>query len=257
MAARGGYGQYCGLARALETIGERWALLLVRDLLVGPRRFTDLARGLPRIPSNVLSTRLRELEEAGVIERRLLPRPTGSVVYALTDRGRALEDAVIALGRWGAEALGDPGEGEVITVESMTMALRTTFDRAAARGPRAVFELRMGEVILHATIAGARLEVAPGPAEAADLVIHAGPGLRRLMAGELTPAAAIEGGVVAIEGDPRLLERFAEVFRIGPPRAPRGQPKAEVTRGRSAAARATASTPGDGPRRTRGRSSRG
>src|SRR3981189_2283805 len=97
VAARS-YGQYCGLARALELVGERWALLIVRDLLVGPRRFTDLRQGLPRIPTNVLSDRLTELEQSGIIRRRVLPRPSGSVVYELTEYGSRLEDAVLRLG---------------------------------------------------------------------------------------------------------------------------------------------------------------
>src|ERR671931_2934804 len=98
MARRRAYGQYCGLARAVEVVGERWALLIVRDLLVGPKRFTDLRRGLPRIPTNVLAERLRELEDAGVVRRRVLPRPAGSVVYELTDYGSELEDVVMRLG---------------------------------------------------------------------------------------------------------------------------------------------------------------
>ncbi|HEX8861639.1 MAG TPA: helix-turn-helix domain-containing protein, partial [Actinomycetes bacterium] len=79
------YGQYCGLAHAMELVGERWALLVIRDLLPGPKRFTDLRNGLPRIPTNILSARLKELEASGVVQRRLLPRPQGSVVYELTD----------------------------------------------------------------------------------------------------------------------------------------------------------------------------
>src|SRR5438105_14626994 len=99
------YGQFCGLARALELVGERWALLIVRDLLVGPKRFTDLRRGLPRIPTNVLSTRLKELEHNGIVRRRLLPRPASGVVYELTEHGRELEDIVLRLGLWGAATL--------------------------------------------------------------------------------------------------------------------------------------------------------
>src|SRR3981081_3351856 len=89
------YGQFCGLARAVELLGERWALLVVRDLLVSPKRFTDLRRALPRIPTNVLSDRLRELEDAGVVHRRVLPRPAGSIVYELTEYGEQLEDIVL------------------------------------------------------------------------------------------------------------------------------------------------------------------
>ena len=98
------YGQSGGLAQALEIIGERWALLIVRDLLEGPRRFTDLRSGLPRIATNVLSARLKQLETAGVVRRRVLPRPDGSVVYELTDYGRELEDVVDSLARWGARS---------------------------------------------------------------------------------------------------------------------------------------------------------
>src|SRR5690349_23827015 len=104
MPARG-YGQYCGLARALELIGERWALLIIRDLLVGPRRFTDLRKGLPRIPSNVLSDRLKELEQDGIVSRRVLPRPATATVYEQTPYGPQLEQAVAHHGRWGSQSL--------------------------------------------------------------------------------------------------------------------------------------------------------
>src|SRR5437763_13541599 len=99
------YDQFCGVARALDLVGERWALLLVRDLLLGPKRFTDLRRGLPGIGTNVLAARLKELERAGVIARRTLPPPAASVVYELTEYGRALEGPLLALGRWGARSM--------------------------------------------------------------------------------------------------------------------------------------------------------
>src|SRR4030088_1295484 len=113
MAART-YGQFCGVARALELVGERWALLIVRDLLVGPRRFTDLLQGLPRIPTHVLSDRLKELEHGGIVRRRVLPRPAASIVYELTEYGAELEEVVLQLGRWGANALGHPRPGEIV-----------------------------------------------------------------------------------------------------------------------------------------------
>ncbi|MFN2460621.1 MAG: winged helix-turn-helix transcriptional regulator, partial [Candidatus Velthaea sp.] len=127
MKARG-YGQYCGFARALEVVGERWTLLIVRDLLVEPKRFTDLLRGLPGIPSNILTARLKELEHGGIVRRRLLPRPARGVVYELTEYGRELEPVVIELGRWGAKNLGDPRLDETVTADSLVTALRTTFD---------------------------------------------------------------------------------------------------------------------------------
>ena len=215
MASRA-YGQYCGLARALEILGERWGLLIVRDLLVGPKRFTDLQRGLPGIPSNVLTSRLRELEGAGVVQRRLQPRPDRGVAYELTHYGAELEDAVVLFGRWGAKSLGDPQPGEILTDDSMIMAMRSTFRPEAARGLRAGFELRLGEIVLAIRVADGAVGVVAEPLPDADLVIEAGPGIRRLMAGEITSETAIAEGIVRISGDPVLLTRFAELFRIDP-----------------------------------------
>ncbi len=210
------YGQYCGLARALEIIGERWAVLIVRDLLVGPKRFTDLLHGLPRIPTNVLAARLKELEAGGVVRRRLLPRPAGSVIYELTEYGAELEDAIVMLGRWGAKLLDEPRSDEIITKDSMVMALRSTFDAKAARTLRANYELHFGDIVIHARIDKGKLKVAAGPFPKADLIIEAGPAIKELMAGTITPSQAIKKGIVRLTGDPGLLTRFAEIFRIEP-----------------------------------------
>jgi DNA-binding HxlR family transcriptional regulator len=210
------YGSYCGIARALEIVGERWALLVVRDLIQGPKRFTDLRRGLPRIPSNVLSARLKELEEAGVIHRRLLPRPSTGIVYELTEYGRELEDIVLRLGLWGARLLGEPRLEDTVNPDSLMLALRATFRPEAARGLRATYELRLGDIVLHARIDKGRLEVAEGPLPDADLVVETDLTLRALMCGELSPAEAIERGKVRLTGEPELLERFVEVFHIPP-----------------------------------------
>ena len=210
------YGQYCGFARALEVVGERWALLVVRDLLVGPKRFTDLLNGLPGIPSNILTARLKELESAGVARRRVLPRPSRAVVYELTEYGLELEAVVVELGRWGAKNLGDPRPGEALTVDALITALRSTFRADAARGFQAGYELHVGEIVLHARVDDGRVEVAAGALPGADLVIAAGPGIRALMAGELSPAAAVENGTVHVKGSRKLLTRFAEIFRIEP-----------------------------------------
>ncbi len=212
--AKRAYGQYCGFARALEIVGERWGLLIIRDLLVGPKRFTDLRRGLPRIPSNILSDRLKELEDAGVVQRRVLPRPAGSIVYELTEHGGDLEEAVLALGRWGARSLGDPRPGEIITVDSVIMAMRTTFRPDAAKDLRASYELRLGDVILNMQIEDGSLRVAEGSLPEADLIIEAGPAIKTLMAREVTPAEAIANGLVRLTGNAELLERFVEMFRI-------------------------------------------
>ncbi|MBB3663070.1 MULTISPECIES: winged helix-turn-helix transcriptional regulator [Prauserella salsuginis group] len=209
------YGQFCGLVRAVELVGERWALLIVRDLLVAPKRYTDLKRGLPRIPTNVLSARLKELETAGIVERRLRPRPDGSVEYALTEYGADLEDAVLAFGRWGARALGEPGPDEIITSDSLVIALRTAFlPEAAAEEADATYEIRLGDVVVHARVDGGELVAGTGEADGADLVIETGPAFRALLAGELAPDDAVADGSVAITGPKELLAAFTRSFRI-------------------------------------------
>jgi DNA-binding HxlR family transcriptional regulator len=219
------YGQFCGLARALELVGERWAMLIVRDLVLGPKRFTDLRRGLPRIPTNILSARLKELEQTGVIRRRVLPRPAASVVYELTGYGRDLEDIVLRLGRWGARSLTEPGPEDIVTPDSIILALRATFVPEAAAGPPVRYELRLGDVVVHAKVRDGALETGSGPLPptepprdgARDLVIETGPVFRALLAREITPAEAIATGQVRLTGDPALLDRFVELFSIPPP----------------------------------------
>ncbi|MFW2236949.1 winged helix-turn-helix transcriptional regulator [Rhodococcus opacus] len=212
--ARQTYGQYCGLAHALDIVGQRWALLIVRDLLVGPRRYTDLKQGLPGIPSNILSARLKELEDADVIARRALPRPSNAVVYELTDYGNALEDVVKSLGRWGARTLGEPDPDDAVTVDSMVMALRSTFHPDAARDVTLTYELRLGPIVLSARIDRGALEVVESAADQPDLVIETGPAVKALMAREITPEDAIAVGSVSVTGDPALLATFADVFSI-------------------------------------------
>lgn len=209
------YGQFCGVARALELVSERWALLIIRDLLVGPRRFTDLRRGLPKIPTNILAARLHELEEAGVVRRRALPRPASGVVYELTAHGEELEPIVLGLGRWGAQSLGVPREEEIVTVDSMIMALRTTFQPEAARGLQARYECHFGDIMINARIADGVLTVAAGPLPDADLVLTATAPINPLLTGAISPSEAIERGLVQITGDPVWLERFVTLFRIG------------------------------------------
>lgn len=214
MVTKRAYGQYCGLSRAAEIVGERWGFLIIRDLLVGPKRFTDLSRGLPGIPSNVLTARLKELEEAGVVARRALARPARSVIYELTPYGQELEGIVYRLGCWGAKSMGDPRPEEIVTPDSLVMALRSTFQPEAARGLHAGYELRLGDIVLHARIDDGRIDAGVGPLEEPDLVIETDPALKALMTGELTPAQALASGVAHVSGDAALFERFAQVFVI-------------------------------------------
>lgn len=208
------YGQYCGFSRALELVGERWAMLILRDLFVEPKRFSDLQRGLPGIPSNILTARLKELEENGLVRRRAQPRPGGGVTYELTEDGRDLEPAVIELGRWGAKRLGNVRPHEVVTEDSMVMALRTTFRAEAAGKRKARFELRLGEIVLHAIVRNGSVTVEKGPLEDPDLIIEAGPGIRAVMAQEITPDEALKAKIVRIKGDRTLFPLFARIFRI-------------------------------------------
>lgn len=210
------YGQHCGLAHALELVGERWALLLIRDLIPGPKRFTDLQRGLPRIPTNVLSARLKELEDAGVISRRALPRPAAGVGYELTEYGRELEDIALRLALWGAKSLGEPRPEDTFSTDALLLALRATFRPEAARGLKASYELRLGEIVVHMRVDKGALVVAEGPLPDADLALDTDMTLRRLMTGELGPGEAIKSGSVRVTGSRDLLERFVEIFHIPP-----------------------------------------
>jgi DNA-binding HxlR family transcriptional regulator len=186
------YGKYCGLAHALELVGERWALVLVSDLLRGPKRFTDLQRGQPRIPSNVLSARLKELEDEGIVRRQVLPRPASGVGYELTEYGRELEDVVLRLGLWGAKSMPEPQPDDVVTADTLFLALRSTFRPEAARQLRAAYELRLGEIVVHARVDHGALEVDEGPVADADLILETDETLHPLFTGELSTAEAIE-----------------------------------------------------------------
>ena len=211
MAARE-YGQYDGVTRGLELVGERWALLIVRDLLVGPRRYGELAGGLPRIPSNILAARLRELQAAGIIRR--VPR-SRIIIYELTPYGRELEPIVLALGSWGFKAMGDPRAEQVITPDSMTVTLRTAFrPQVAASLPATAYAARLGPAGLLIRVDGSVLDVTRGDGPV-DLAFAAGPGIHRVISGALAPDRAIATGVVEVlRGRGDLLDRFASTFHL-------------------------------------------
>ena len=206
------YGQYDGVTRAMELVGERWAMLIVRDLLVGPRRNGELAAGLPRIPSNILATRLKELQAAGVIRRA--PR-SRIVIYELTPYGRELEPVVLALGAWGFKALGEPRDEQVLTPDAMTISLRTAFrPRVAAALPATAYAARLDSAELLIRVDGSDLDVSRGDGPV-DLAFTAGPGIRRILSGELAPDRAIATGVVEVlRGSGDLLDRFASTFHL-------------------------------------------
>lgn len=208
------YGQYCGLARALDLVGERWALLIVRDLTIRPRRYTDLQAGLPGIPTNVLSTRLKELEQAGVVERRVAPAPQRGVVYALTPVGQELEPVLLALGRWGSSQLGDPQPGDVITPDAAVLNMRANFQPAEATGVTGSWEIHVGDLVLHAVLTDGKLESGIGPAPGEpDLVMTARIGADDVPSYRAFVKAA-KSGKVDLVGRRELLDTFLRVFTV-------------------------------------------
>jgi DNA-binding HxlR family transcriptional regulator len=214
------YGDGCAIARALDLVGERWALLVVRELLLGPKRHTDLRSGLPNASPNVLSQRLRELERAGVVWRYKLPPPAGSRVYELTDWGRELEEIVISLGRWGARSPPPPSDAPIMSADSIMLALRARFDSSAAHGLRAGYELRLGEERFRIEVADNQIEVARGGADRADATIDTDPGTLDAVLWRDRPLAdAQRSANMTIEGDKAAVERFLRLFPMPEPAA--------------------------------------
>lgn len=210
-----GFGQYGGVARAIERIGERWALLIVRDLLAGARRYSDLKAGLPRIPTNILSDRLKELQEAGVVRR--VPTVRGG--YELTALGRALEPVVVELERWGWAVLGDLGDGEIVTADALALTLRAAFRPAdAVELPPTEYVLHTGDISVSAIVDGASLDVlgvGPGALPGPDRQLSA-TGSVSLLELTLEPAGLrdlLGGGQGPRGADAELVTRFQRTFR--------------------------------------------
>jgi len=205
------YDQFCGIARALDLVGERWALLIVRDLILGPKRFTDLRRGLPGIGTNVLAARLKELERDGVVARRSLPPPAASTVYELTEYGRALEGPLLAVGRWGARSMGSRQPEQALRSEWLGVALKAFFRPEAAADLEVQIELRFDDGTLLARVDHGTLAVEPASPNGADLVLETTvETLIGYLAGAEVPPAAL-----AAQGDGALLERLPRIFAFG------------------------------------------
>jgi DNA-binding HxlR family transcriptional regulator len=196
------YGDPCGVARALDLVGERWALLIVRDLLLGPKRFTDLQTGLTGVPPNVLTTRLNDLQEAGVVRKRTLPPPAAARVYELTEWGAGLKPIVLALGLWGSRSPVPPPEGELGT-DSLMLSLLGALDPAAFAPGGGTFEVRLGRESFTVSI-GEDVQVARGtaPGSAGAVIDTDAATLTALMAGDVEVEAVIAAGRVRLEGDP-------------------------------------------------------
>ena len=217
MSGTRSYGDSCGIARALDVVGERWALLVVRELMLGPKRFTDLRSGLPTASPNVLSQRLDDLEATGVVRRRKLEPPAASWIYELTEWGRELEPVLLALGRWGSASPSMPAAG--LSVDSLMLALKTTFDPSAGSGSGSgagVYGVRLGDDRFRVEVADGHVEVARGAADDAVAAIETDTvTLTRLVFGGLPPADAVRSGDAVVTGDRRAFARFLRLFPVG------------------------------------------
>ncbi len=195
------YDDPCGVARALDVVGERWALLVVRELLLGPKRFADLARGLPGMSQNVLAQRIRELEDADIVRRRVLGPPVGTRVYELTARGVELEAVLVELSRWGSrQPLMSDAE---LSVDALALALRVTFH---GDGLRAQIGLRLGPDMLTARVGGDTFRIERREPESPDAVITSDVAALRgvVFGGDPLPAGVL--------GDRIVAERFVRLF---------------------------------------------
>jgi DNA-binding HxlR family transcriptional regulator len=214
------YDQYCPIAHAVGMLGERWTLLVVRELIYGPKRYTDLVEGLPGIGTNVLAARLRDLEACGIVEKRKLPPPAASTVYELTEYGRGLEEAVYALARWGIRTLGPPGPDDELEAEWGIHAFPALLNPEAARGLTETYVLRIGDDVFTTRLEDGELTASVGEAEDADLVLEVDmETFFGLAGGDLSPADAVEQGLANVEGDLETLERCFTVFTFAPRRA--------------------------------------
>jgi DNA-binding HxlR family transcriptional regulator len=203
----------------MDLLGERWGLLVVRELLLGPKRFTDLRRGLPNASPNMVSARLRELERSGIVQRRTLPPPAGSSVYELTDWGRELEPIVVALGGWAVRSPSFPDDFPV-SIDSVALALASLFDSDGAEGFTATLELRLSEEGFRVRIADGRIEVDRGRAQEPDAIIEADvEALRAVLWLGRELDEALRAGEIRIEGDRRTVNRFVRLFPLPEPAA--------------------------------------
>ncbi|WP_158883782.1 winged helix-turn-helix transcriptional regulator [Amycolatopsis anabasis] len=219
MAGKRSYDDGCATAHALDLVGERWALLVVRELLLGPKRFTDLREGLPGISPNVLSQRLRELEQAGVVRRSKLGPPYGAKVYELTEWGVQLEPVIVQLGRWACRSPWLAHDAEVGT-DSLILALRTLFDPVAARAFAATFTLVLGEQSFEIVVRQGRFRVSRGGADRPDAVIDTDvQTLNALLWGSRKLSEAVRGDAVRIAGPRALVSRLLTLFPL-PEQAP-------------------------------------
>ena len=210
------YEQYCPVARALEFVGERWTLLVVRELLLGPRRFTDLMAGLPGVSANVLTARIKDLEQAGLVTKRELPPPAASTVYELTDAAGGLGGVLAAMAEWGMTLLGRPRTTDVVRGAWLVLGLAVTTPAPAAAAD-VTYELHLDGEVVHVRSYGGHLQPVLGPAASPDaVIIMKAKTLAGIATGEFDPRSTRMESLVTTRGDESAARGLLEAF--SPPR---------------------------------------
>jgi DNA-binding HxlR family transcriptional regulator/putative sterol carrier protein len=207
------YAQYCPVARALDVLGERWTLLIVRNLMMGPQRYTDLREALPGVATDLLTARLRTLEEAGYVERRQLPRPASVTVYELTEAAQRLRLVVLELGRIGLARLGPPSDDEIVGADALVLSLRASFRPEIAGDADESYQLELDGERYVVEVHPGWAETAPG--SAADPALTLVTSARRfaeLISGAIDAKTALSAGDLRIDGSQRALGRFLATF---------------------------------------------
>ncbi|GGN43696.1 DNA-binding HxlR family transcriptional regulator [Actinoplanes campanulatus] len=210
------YNQYCATARTLDIVGERWTLLLIRELLTGPKRFGDLQASLRGLGTGLLAARLKHLEREGLAHKIMLPPPARTPAYALTEAGEELGPPVLALARWGMKwAMGERRAEETFHPGWAVLGLRACFNAEAAAGLHAVYEFRIDDEPFHARVKDGTIEALHGPAQNPDATITTTTDAFLRMAYQgLTLTRAIESGAATASGDREALRRLAALFRL-------------------------------------------
>jgi DNA-binding HxlR family transcriptional regulator len=211
------YEQYCPVARALDVLGERWTLLVARSLLMGPRRYTDLRDALPGVATDLLTARLRTLEEAGYVQRRKLPRPAAVTVYELTDTGRRLGYVVLELARLGIDHLGLPAPDEAIDTDTLVLSLRASYKPQAPGAATAAYQLEVDGEPFTVTIGDGRADTARGQIDDPQCTISTSARtLARLLSGATDPQQALTAGDLQLTGPQSCLTAFLGAFAYPP-----------------------------------------
>jgi DNA-binding HxlR family transcriptional regulator/putative sterol carrier protein len=221
------YQQYCALARTLDVAGDRWTLLIVRELTPGPRRFTDLLDGLPGVSRNLLTERLRALERDGIVARQELPPPAARQVYELTDDGRDLAVAMAPLIAWGARRIGDRKPGESFRARWPAVAMAGLADRDAARGVSEIYQYLVGDSAFHFSVDDGSIELHDGRAQDPAVTLTTDEETwAEIASGKITASSAAAAGALTIDGDPEAARRLGKIFAREPMLAQAAQPRA-------------------------------